>query len=124
MLQAMNTGHDGSLSTIHSNSPADTVSRLETMVLMAVDMPVRAIREQIVNAVDLIVQLQRTPDGRRRVTDISEVLEIDEESHQVRLEDIYRLRRTDQDRLRHTGYLPTFAEAMIAKQMLKVEMFL
>ena len=74
MLQAMNTGHDGSLSTVHSNSPRDAVSRLETLVLMAgMDLPLRAIREQISSAVDVIVQLSRLRDGSRRVTYVTEV---------------------------------------------------
>ena len=124
MLQAMNTGHDGSLSTLHANTPSDAASRLETLVLMAVDMPVRAIREQIVSAVDIVVQLSRLSNGQRRVTHISEVLELDQETHQIRLEDIFVLRDPDQPRLRHTGYLPTFAEAMINKKQIKVEMFL
>jgi pilus assembly protein CpaF len=124
MLQAMNTGHDGSLSTIHANSPFDMVARLETLVLMAVDMPVRAIREQIVTALDVIVQLQRFPSGQRRVTHISEVLEIDEESHQIRVEDVFVLREEDQPRLRHTGYIPTFSSEMIRKKLLDVKMFL
>ncbi|QDY90417.1 CpaF family protein [Arthrobacter sp. UKPF54-2] len=75
MLQAMNTGHDGSISTVHSNSPRDAVARLETLVLMAgMDLPLRAIREQIASAVDVVVQLSRLKDGTRRVTHITEVL--------------------------------------------------
>jgi pilus assembly protein CpaF len=74
MLQAMNTGHDGSLSTVHANSPRDAIARMETLVLMAgMDLPLRAIREQIASAVNLIVQLTRMPDGSRRVTHITEV---------------------------------------------------
>ena len=74
MLQAMNTGHDGSLSTVHSNSPRDAIARLETLVLMAgMDLPLRAIREQIASAVDVIVQLTRLRDGTRRVTHVTEV---------------------------------------------------
>jgi pilus assembly protein CpaF len=74
MLQAMNTGHDGSLSTVHANSPRDAVARLETLVLMAgMDLPLRAIREQIASAVDVIVQLSRLRDGSRRVTFVTEV---------------------------------------------------
>ena len=74
MLQAMNTGHDGSLSTVHANSPRDVLSRLETMVLMGgVDLPVRAIREQIASAINLIVHLNRLKDGSRKVVKISEV---------------------------------------------------
>ncbi|MGA8039860.1 MAG: CpaF family protein, partial [Acidimicrobiia bacterium] len=74
MLQAMNTGHDGSLTTVHSNSPRDTLSRIETMVLMAgFDLPVRAIREQVAAAVDLIVHVSRLKDGTRRVTHVTEI---------------------------------------------------
>ncbi len=74
MLQAMNTGHDGSLSTVHANSPRDAIARLETLVLMAgMDLPLRAIREQIASAVDVIVQLSRLRDGTRRITAVTEV---------------------------------------------------
>jgi pilus assembly protein CpaF len=74
MLQAMNTGHDGSLSTVHANSPRDAIARLETLVLMAgMDLPLRAIREQIASAVDVVVQLSRLRDGSRRVTSVTEV---------------------------------------------------
>ncbi|WP_258802873.1 CpaF family protein [Pseudarthrobacter sp. NS4] len=74
MLQAMNTGHDGSLSTVHANSPRDAIARLETLVLMAgMDLPLRAIREQVASAVDLIVQVTRLRDGSRRVTHVTEV---------------------------------------------------
>jgi pilus assembly protein CpaF len=75
MLQAMNTGHEGSLSTVHANSPRDALARLETMVLMAgVEIPDRAVREQVASALNLIVHLTRLPDGSRRVTEISEVV--------------------------------------------------
>jgi pilus assembly protein CpaF len=88
MLQAMNTGHDGSLTTLHSNSPRDALSRLETLVLMAgFDLPVRAIREQVSSAVDLIVQLSRLRDGTRRVTHISEVQGM--EGDVITLQDIF-----------------------------------
>lgn len=81
MLQAMNTGHDGSISTLHANSPRDTVARLETLVLMAgMDLPMRAIREQIASAVDLIVQLTRMRDGSRRITSVTEVLGIENDT--------------------------------------------
>ena len=124
MLQAMNTGHDGSLSTLHANTPPDALKRLETLVLMAVDMPVRAIRDQIQTAVDVIVQVARFADGRRRVTRICEVTEIDPETNQLCLEDIYTLRDPKQPRLRHTGYIPTFAEEMIERKILGVDVFL
>ena len=74
MLQAMNTGHDGSLSTVHANAPRDAIARLETLVLMAgMDLPLRAIREQIASAIDVVVQLTRLRDGTRRVTHVTEV---------------------------------------------------
>ncbi len=128
MLQAMNTGHDGSLTTIHANNPPDTLMRLETMVLMGVEMPVRAIREQIVAALDLIVQIARLRDGRRRITHISEITGIDPDTSRVITEDIFTLRSvkggTDgSERLRHTGYIPRFAEELVAKDYLSVEVF-
>jgi Flp pilus assembly CpaF family ATPase len=74
MLQAMNTGHDGSMTTAHSNSPRDTLARMETMTLMAgMDLPVRAIREQISSAIDLVVHQERMRDGSRKIVNITEV---------------------------------------------------
>ncbi len=88
MLQAMNTGHDGSLSTVHANTPRDAIARLETLVLMAgMDLPLRAIREQITSAVDLIVQIQRLRDGTRRVVAVTEVHGM--EGQTVTLQDIF-----------------------------------
>jgi len=88
MLQAMNTGHDGSLSTVHANSPRDAIARLETLVLMAgMDLPLRAIREQIASAVDVIVQLTRLRDGTRRVTAVTEVVGM--EGQTVTLQDVF-----------------------------------
>jgi pilus assembly protein CpaF len=88
MLQAMNTGHDGSLSTVHANSPRDAIARLETLVLMAgMDLPLRAIREQISSAVDVVVQLTRLRDGSRRVTHVTEVQGMEGET--VTLQDAF-----------------------------------
>jgi pilus assembly protein CpaF len=88
MLQAMNTGHEGSLTTIHANSPRDALARLETLVLTGgVDLPHRAIREQIASAFDLLVQIQRLVDGTRRISHISEVVGM--ESDVVTLQDIF-----------------------------------
>ncbi|MGC0249152.1 ATPase, T2SS/T4P/T4SS family [Pseudactinotalea sp. Z1748] len=88
MLQAMNTGHDGSLSTVHANSPRDAISRLETLVLMAgMDLPLRAIREQVSSAVDLFVQLTRLRDGTRRITAVTEVHGM--EGQTVTLQDVF-----------------------------------
>jgi pilus assembly protein CpaF len=124
MLQAMNTGHDGSLSTLHANETGDAIKRLEALVLMAVDMPMRAVREQIVSAIDLVVQITRFASGQRRVTAISEVTQIDAETDEIRLEDVFILRDPEQERLRHTGYVPTFAKDMIDKQQIDIGVFL
>ena len=88
MLQAMNTGHDGSICTLHSNGPRDTLARMETMVLMAgMDLPVRAIREQVASAVDLIVHQTRFKDGSRRITSLTEVERM--EGDVITLQDIF-----------------------------------
>ncbi len=117
MLQAMNTGHDGSLTTVHANTPRDSLSRVETMVLMAgIDLPVRAIRDQVASAVDLIVQQARLKDGSRRVTAITEVEGM--ESDVITLQDLftfdYAAGRDDHGRflgsLRSTGLRPKFTE--------------
>jgi pilus assembly protein CpaF len=93
MLQAMNTGHDGSLTTIHANTPRDTLSRIETMVLMAgMDLPVKAIRDQVSKAVDLIVQQERMKDGTRKITYITEVQGM--EGDTIILEDIFKFDQT------------------------------
>ena len=92
MLQAMNTGHEGSLSTIHANSPRDALSRLETMILMAgTNLPDRAMREQITSALDLIIQVTRLADGSRRVTSIVEITGM--EGPVTATQEIYRFRR-------------------------------
>jgi pilus assembly protein CpaF len=92
MLQAMNTGHEGSLTTIHANSPRDAISRLETMILMAgTNLPDRAMREQIASALDVIVQLSRMTDGTRRVTSIVEVTGM--EGDIITTQEIYRFKR-------------------------------
>src|SRR6476620_3546897 len=96
MLQAMNTGHEGSLTTIHANSPRDALSRLETLVLTAgVDLPLRAIREQIAAAFDLIVQISRLVDGSRRVTHITEALRMEGET--ITLQDVFIAKPPDEE---------------------------
>jgi pilus assembly protein CpaF len=91
MLQAMNTGHEGSMTTVHANASRDAISRLETMVLMAgFDLPVRAIREQIASAIDLILQVSRMPDGRRVITAVTEVQGL--EGDMILLQDIFKYR--------------------------------
>jgi len=114
MLQAMNTGHDGSLTTVHSNSPRDAISRLETLVLMAgMDLPLKVVRQQISSAIDLIVQQSRLKDGQRKVTSITEVAGM--EGDIVVLTDIFKFNQTgiSQDgkvlgELRPTGIRPLF----------------
>jgi pilus assembly protein CpaF len=116
MLQAMNTGHDGSLSTIHANAPRDALARVETMVLMAgYDLPVRAIRQQVASALDLIVHLERLQDGSRRVTAVTEVQRM--ESDVITLQNIFKFRvdnvladRTVVGQLATTGLRPTFVD--------------
>ena len=116
MLQAMNTGHDGSLTTIHANSSRDALSRLETMVLMSgMELPVKAIREQIVSALDLIVQQSRLSDGSRKITDISEVTGL--EGDKITIQDIFHFKQTGLDinskvqgSFSSTGNIPTFIE--------------
>jgi pilus assembly protein CpaF len=120
MLQAMNTGHEGSLTTIHANSPRDALSRLETLVLTAgVDLPLRAIREQIASAFDLLVQITRSVDGSRRITHITEVLRM--ESDVITLQDIFLAAPPDEETggtaryltpLSATGLKPHFLEKM------------
>src|SRR6187399_688327 len=115
MLQAMNTGHDGSMSTGHSNSPRDMLARLETMVLMAgVDLPLRAIREQVASAVDLIVHQSRLKDGSRKITNITEVQGM--EGDVIVMQDVFVFEQTGvvegkiQGRLKPTGIRPKFVE--------------
>lgn len=120
MLQAMNTGHDGSLTTVHANTPRDSLSRLETMVLMAgVDLPVRAIREQVSSAVDLIVQQSRLKDGSRRIVAVTEVVGM--ESDIITLQDIFTFDfsagRDEAGRFRGqlipTGIRPKFSQDLV-----------
>jgi pilus assembly protein CpaF len=114
MLQAMNTGHDGSLCTVHANTPRDALSRIETMVLMAgYDLPVKAIRQQVASALDMIVHLERLEDGSRRVTAITEVQRM--ESDVITLQDIFEFKvsqvtseRVVIGNLNPTGLRPTF----------------
>jgi pilus assembly protein CpaF len=88
MLQAMNTGHDGSMTTAHANSPRDTLARIETMVMMAgMDLPLKAIRQQIASAVDLIIHQERLRDGTRKVVKVSEVIGMEGET--ILMQDIF-----------------------------------
>ncbi|GIF21844.1 pilus assembly protein CpaF [Actinoplanes tereljensis] len=117
MLQAMNTGHDGSLTTLHANTPRDALSRLETMVLMAgMDLPSRAIRDQIASAVDLVIQVNRFKDGSRKVTHISEVVGMEGEI--ITLQDLFAFDLTATSgpvhaaSLKPTGIRPRFVDTL------------
>ena len=119
MLQAMNTGHDGSMTTAHSNSPRDTISRIETMALMAgFDLPIRAIREQIASAVDILMHTERLRDGYRKTVYVTEVAGM--EGDVVTLTDIFQFEQTGIDagrvigRLRPTGLRPKFMDKIEA----------
>ena len=123
MLQAMNTGHDGSLTTIHANSPRDTLARLETLVLMSgVDLPQRAIREQIASAIHLIVQQSRLRDGSRRILNITEV--VGREGDTITLQDVFLFEETGVDgngkiqgKLSPTGIRPTAMAKIYSKKV-------
>jgi len=118
MLQAMNTGHDGSLTTIHANTPRDALSRVETMVLMAgLELPEKAIREQIASALNVVVQIARLTDGRRKVTNIAEIVGM--EGNVVTMQDIFVFERlgvsedgTVLGRFKATGIRPKFTERL------------
>jgi pilus assembly protein CpaF len=92
MLQAMNTGHEGSMTTVHANTPLGALARVQNMVMMAgLDLPERAIKEQVVSAIDLVVQLSRLADGSRKVTHVTEIAGLEGET--ISLQDIFLLER-------------------------------
>ncbi len=115
MLQAMNTGHDGSLATVHANSPRDAIARLETLVLMAgFDLPIKVVRTQIASAVNLLVQQERLKDGSRKVTRVTELIGL--EGDNVVLQDIFAFQDTGLDEngkvqgsMKATGMRPGFS---------------
>jgi pilus assembly protein CpaF len=121
MLQAMNTGHEGSLSTVHANTPRDALARIETMVMMAgFDLPVRAIRQQVASALDLMIQLERLEDGSRRVISITEVQRM--ESDIITLQELYEFKieqvmpdRTVLGKLEPTGLRPNFMHKFLKR---------
>lgn len=118
MLQAMNTGHDGSMTTVHSNSPRDCIARMETLVMMAgMELPAKAIREQIASAVNLVVQQSRLADGSRKVTSITEIVGM--QGDVVTMQEIFGFRRTGMDKNRKvigkfvaTGFIPKFIDEL------------
>jgi pilus assembly protein CpaF len=119
MLQAMNTGHDGSMTTAHSNGPRDTLARLETMTMMAgMELPVRAIREQVASAIDLVIHQERMRDGSRKIVNITEVSGM--EGDVITMTDIFMFEQSGYEngkvvgRLRPTGLRPKFMDKIDA----------
>jgi pilus assembly protein CpaF len=117
MLQAMNTGHDGSLTTVHANSTQDVIARLDSMILMSgVELPVRSIREMIASAIDLVIHTARLSDGSRKVVQISEVVGLRDDVH-IELQDVFLFRQTGSGpdgkvigNFQATGYVPSFID--------------
>ena len=134
MLQAMNTGHSGSMTTAHANSPADLILRLETMVLQSgQDLPIHAIRQQISAAIDLVVQVRKTPSlapdapplaRQRTIVEIAELGDFDPDTGQIPVNPIFEL-ASDDGALRHTisGYIPSFFEEMAERDLIRIETF-
>jgi len=122
MLQAMNTGHDGSMTTVHANSTHDALTRFDSMILMSgIELPIRAIREMVAAAVDVIVHTARLPDGTRKITQITEIAGMKDETH-IDLRDIFIFRQIGIDAQRNvvgdfqpTGYVPSFIEEIKMK---------
>ncbi len=124
MLQAMNTGHDGSMTTIHANSTRDVLTRLDSMILMSgVELPIRAIREMTASAIDIVVQTARLSDGTRKIIQVTEIAGMDDEMH-LKFVDIFRFKQTAIDKENNnkvigqfmaTGYLPTFYDELITR---------
>ena len=130
MLQAMNTGHDGSLTTIHANSPRDALYRLDTMVAMAnLNIPEKAVRQQVASAVNIVVQISRMSDGTRKVTDVTEITGM--EGEVITIQDIFKFDRTGISRngrtigrFRATGIRPKCVDRLLASgATLPVDMF-
>ncbi|HEV8066800.1 MAG TPA: ATPase, T2SS/T4P/T4SS family [Planctomycetaceae bacterium] len=124
MLQAMNTGHDGSMTTLHANSAEDVILRLEVMVQSAADLPIDSIHRQIASAVDLVVQLTRMRDGSRRVTQVTELVGVEDVGGGIRTKDLFLLEQGEQcPRLCPTGRLPSFMGQLIDRNLIRLESF-
>ena len=124
MLQAMNTGHDGSMTTIHANTSEDVIQRLEVLVQQAADLPIESIHRQIASAIDLVIQLKRMRNGSRRVSQITEFVGYDKDEGVVRTKDLYVLEdETDNAALMPTGSLPTFMGELISRNLIQLEGF-
>jgi pilus assembly protein CpaF len=124
MLQAMNTGHDGSLTTIHANSAQDVLLRLEVMVQSAANLPIASIHRQVASAIDLVVQVTRRKDGSRCVSQVTEFVDVDPEQGGIRTKDLFLLDgENGGGQLHPTGRLPTFMGQLIEKRLIRLESF-
>jgi len=119
MIQAMNTGHDGSMTTVHANSAREVIERLEVLVLMAAELPTASIHRQLASALDLIVHITRLPSGERKITQVSEIVRYDPDDREIIIHDIFNYR--DGKLLRPTGYLPTFVDSLVTRELLELE---
>ncbi|MEQ8791017.1 MAG: ATPase, T2SS/T4P/T4SS family [Pirellulaceae bacterium] len=118
MVQAMNTGHDGSMTTVHANSSLEVIERLELLMLMGAELPVSSIHRQIASALDVIVHIDRLPNGKRVVSQVSEVTGLHPETLDVLVADIFN--RRNGVSLQPTGYLPTFVDSLVEKNLLDI----
>ncbi len=124
MLQAMNTGHDGSMTTVHANTSADVILRLEVLVQQAANLPLQSIHRQIASAIDLVVQLARLENGRRCVTQITEFVDYDERDSRIVIKDIFALGDGGYEALLvPTGCLPSFMPTLMSKKLLDLDLF-
>lgn len=124
MLQAMNTGHDGSMTTIHANTAEDVIGRLEVLVLTAADLPVESIHRQIASAIDIVVQLRRLRDGRRVVSQVTEFMEYDKSERCIRTKDLFMLdSESPHAQLLPTGSLPTFIGELMENDLIDLASF-
>ena len=119
MVQAMNTGHAGSMTTVHANSAEEVVQRLELLMLMGAELPMSSIHRQMASAIDVIVHLDRRADGRRVVSQISEVVGVHPETTDVLVTDVFNWRNGTS--LEPTGRMPTFIDSLVEKDLLDLE---
>ena len=119
MVQAMNTGHAGSMTTVHANSAQEVIERLELLMLMGAELPVSSIHRQIASAIDVIVHIDRLPTGKRVVTQVSEVTGVHPMTTDVMITDIFN--RRDGVSLQPTGYMPSFIDSLVDQELLELE---
>jgi pilus assembly protein CpaF len=119
MVQAMNTGHAGSMTTVHANSAQEVIERLELLMLMGAELPVSSIHRQIASAIDVIVHIDRLPTGKRVVTQVSEVTGVHPITTEVMITDIFN--RRNGESLQPTGYMPSFIATLVDQKLLDLE---